>query len=75
MEALKRFAIEFKTGGGPGGVVPTTTISSRATATTYINAALKQVGIDRVATPQEIDSLFKVLNDAESRFKTTIKME
>jgi hypothetical protein len=73
MEALKRFAIEFKTGGGPGGVVPTTTISSRATATTYINAALKQVGIDRVATPQEIDSLFKVLNDAESRFKTTIK--
>jgi hypothetical protein len=73
MEALKQFAIEFKTGGGPGGVVPTTTISSRATATTYINAALKQVGIDRVATPQEIDSLFKVLNDAESRFKTTIK--
>jgi hypothetical protein len=73
LEALKRLATDFKTGGGPGGVVPTTTISSRATATTYINAALKQVGIDRVATPQEIDSLFKVLNDAESRFKTTIK--
>jgi hypothetical protein len=75
MEALKRFAIEFKTGGGIGGTgtVPTTTISSRATATTYINAALKQVGINRDATPQEIDSLFKVLNDAESRFKTTIK--
>jgi hypothetical protein len=73
IEALKRIATDFKSGGGPGGVVPTTTISSRATATTYINAALKQVGIDRVATPQEIDSLFKVLNDAESRFKTTIK--
>jgi hypothetical protein len=73
MAALKRFAIDFKTGGGPGGPVSTTTISSRATATTYINAALKQVGINRDATPQEIDSLFKVLNDAESRFKTTVK--
>jgi hypothetical protein len=73
IQALSRIATDVKTGGGPGGVVPTTTISSRATATTYINAALKQVGIDRVATPQEIDSLFKVLNDAESRFKTTIK--
>jgi hypothetical protein len=72
LSALQRLAT-VKTGGGPGGTVPTTTISSRATATTYINAALKQVGIDRVATPQEIDSLFKVLNDAESRFKTTIK--
>jgi hypothetical protein len=76
IQALSRIATDFKTGGGPGGpggLVPTTTISSRATATTYINAALKQVGINRDATPQEIDSLFKVLNDAESRFKTTIK--
>jgi hypothetical protein len=71
LSALQRLAT-VKTGDGTG-TVPTTTISSRATATTYINAALKQVGIDRVATPQEIDSLFKVLNDAESRFKTTIK--
>jgi len=73
IQALSRIATDFKTGGGPGGPVSTITISSRATATTYINAALKQVGINRDATPQEIDSLFKVLNDAESRFKTTVK--
>jgi hypothetical protein len=73
IQALSRIATDFKTGGGPGGPVSTTTISSRATATTYINAALKQVGIGRDATPQEIDSLFKVLNDAEGRFKTTVK--
>lgn len=53
--------------------VPTTTISPRATATTYIDAALKSLGINRDATPEEIDNLTKVLNDAESRFKTTIK--
>ena len=55
------------------GTVPTTTISPRATATTYIDAALKAVGINRDATPEEIDNLTKVLNDAESRFKTTTK--
>jgi hypothetical protein len=58
---------------GGAGDVPTTTISPRATATTYIDAALKSLGINRDATPQEIDSLTKVLNDAESRFKTTTK--
>lgn len=73
LEALKRLATDFRTGGGPGGPVPTTTISPVATATTYINAALKQVGINREATPQEIADLTKVLNDAESRFKTTTK--
>lgn len=60
-------------GGAGAGTVPTTTISPRATATTYIDAALKAVGINRDATPEEIDNLTKVLNDAESRFKTTTK--
>jgi len=71
--ALKRLADDFRTGGGPGGEVPTTTISSRPDATIYINAAFKQAGLNREATPQEIDNLLKVLNDAESRFKTTKK--
>jgi hypothetical protein len=61
------------TGGAGGAGAPTTTISPRATATTYIDAALKSLGINRDATPEEIDNLTKVLNDAESRFKTTTK--
>ena len=69
LEALQRLATA-KTGGE--GVTATTTISPLATATTYINAALRQVGIDRDATPEEINSLYKVLNDAENRFKTTV---
>jgi hypothetical protein len=51
--------------------VPTTTISPRATATGYIKEAYASLGIDRDATPEEIDSLTRVLNDAENRFKTT----
>jgi len=51
--------------------VPTTTISPRATATGYIKEAYKSLGIDRDATPEEIDSLTRILNDAENRFKTT----
>ena len=61
------------TGGAGASNVPTTTISPRATATTYIDAALRSLGINRDATPEEIDNLTKVLNDAESRFKTTTK--
>jgi hypothetical protein len=53
--------------------VPTTTISPRANATVYINDAFKQAGINREATPEEINSLYKVLNDAENRFRTTRK--
>ena len=49
-----------------------TIISPRANATAYINAAFKQVGLNREATAEEIDSLTKVLNDAESRFRTTV---
>jgi hypothetical protein len=51
--------------------VPTTAISPRATATGYIKEAYASLGIDRDATPEEIDSLTRVLNDAENRFKTT----
>jgi hypothetical protein len=53
--------------------VPTTTISPRANATVYINDAFKQAGINREATPEEINNLYKVLNDAENRFRTTRK--
>ena len=68
LSALQRLAT-VKTGDGTGGA--TTSISPKADATVYINAALKRAGINREATQQEIDSLYKVLNDAESRFKTT----
>ena len=70
-DALVRLASIKVSGDGTGGA--TTTISPRATATTYIDAALKAVGINRDATPEEINSLTKVLNDAENRFKTTTK--
>jgi len=58
--------------GKDGGPKVGTTISPRANDTAYINAAFKQVGLNREATSEEIDSLTKVLNDAESRFRTTI---
>ncbi len=57
--------------GTGAGDVPTTTISPRATATGYIKEAYASLGIDRDATPEEIDSLTRILNDAENRFKTT----
>jgi len=63
--------IETTALGAGGAGVPTTSISPKADATVYINAALKRAGINREATQQEIDSLYKVLNDAENRFKTT----
>jgi len=56
---------------GTGGTTTTATISSRSDATVYINNALKRAGIDREATPEEIDNLTKILNDAEGRFRTT----
>lgn len=59
----------YKAGAGKPAI--TTTISPKANATAYINAAFKQVGLNREATAEEIDSLTKVLNDAESRFRTT----
>ena len=70
---IDRLTYFAETRGTGTGVVPTTTISPVATATTYINAAFKEVGINRDATPEEITALTKVLNDAESRFKTTVK--
>jgi hypothetical protein len=70
-DALVRLASIRTSGDGTGGA--TTTISPKATATTYIDAALKAVGINRNATPEEINSLTKILNDAENRFRTTTK--
>lgn len=70
---IDRLTYIAETRGAGTGEVPTTTISSRPDATVYINNALKRAGINREATPQEIDSLYKVLNDAESRFKKSTK--
>lgn len=70
---IDRLTYYAQTKGTGTGVTPTTTISPRSDATVYINNALKRAGINREATPEEIDNLTKVLNDAESRFKTTKK--
>jgi hypothetical protein len=61
----------YKGTGTGADTTPYTTISPRATATGYIKEAYASLGIDRDATPEEIDSLTKILNDAENRFKTT----
>jgi hypothetical protein len=71
-EFLRVAANEGTYKGKDGGPKIGTTISPRANATAYINAAFKQVGLNREATAEELDSLTKVLNDAESRFRTTI---
>jgi hypothetical protein len=68
---IDRLTYFAETKGKGTGTTATTTISPRSDATVYINNALKRVGIAREATPEEIDNLIKVLNDAEGRFKTT----
>jgi hypothetical protein len=70
IDRLTYYAETRGTGTGAGPTI-TATISSKPDATVYINNALKRAGINREATQQEIDSLYKVLNDAENRFKTT----
>jgi hypothetical protein len=68
---IDRLTYFAETKGKGTGTAATTTISPRSDATVYINNALKRAGIAREATPEEIDNLTKVLNDAEGRFKTT----
>lgn len=68
IDRLTYYAETRGTGTGTGA---TTSISPVADATVYINNAFKRAGINREATPEEIFSLTKVLNDAENRFKTT----
>jgi hypothetical protein len=70
---IDRLTYYAETKGTGTGEVPTTTISSVPDATVYINNAFKRSGVNRDATPQEIASLTKVLNDAENRFKKTTK--
>jgi hypothetical protein len=70
---IDRLTYYAETRGTGTGDVPTSIISSRPDATVYINNALKRAGIDREATPAEIDSLYKVLNDAEGRFKKSTR--
>lgn len=70
---IDRLTYYAQTRGTGTGEVPTTTISPVADATVYINNAFKRSGINRDATPQEIASLTKVLNDAEGRFKKSTK--
>lgn len=67
IEALKRLATDFKTGGGPGGAGSSTlTISNPTQADAYINAAFKSE-LGRDATAPELAKYRKVLNDAEKK--------
>ena len=68
---IDRLTYFAETKGKGTGATTTTTISPIADATVYINNAFKRAGINRDATPAEVASLAKVLNDAEGRFKTT----
>ena len=52
--------------GGPGPVVPQTTISNATQAAAYINEAVRSLA-GRDATPAEIAALTKKLNAAESK--------
>ena len=69
IEALKRLASDFKTGGGPTGTGvggPTATISNPTQADAYINAAFK-TELSRDATAAELVKYRKILNDAEKK--------
>jgi hypothetical protein len=69
IEALKRIAIDFKTGGGIGGTGvggPTATISNPTQADAYVNAAFRSE-LGRDATSAELQKYRKILNDAERK--------
>ena len=62
-----------KTGGDGTGVTATTTVSNPTQAKAYINNAYKSL-LGRDATPNEVASLTKKLNDAELKSKSkTVK--
>lgn len=52
--------------GGPGPVVPQTTISNETQAAVYVNNVIKSL-TGRDATPEEISALTKKLNAAEAK--------
>jgi hypothetical protein len=69
IEALKRLATDFKTGGGPSGTGvggSTATISNPTQADAYVNAAFKSE-LGRDATATELAKYRKILNDAEKK--------
>jgi len=70
MEALKRLATDFKSGGGPGGAGGVSlTISNPTQADAYINAAFKSE-LGRDATAAELQKYRKILNTAEEKNPT-----
>jgi hypothetical protein len=70
IEALKRLAIEFKTGGGPDGAGGISlTISNPTQADAYVNAAFNSE-LGRDATAAELQKYRKILNTAEEKNPT-----
>ena len=70
IEALKRLATDFKTGGGSGGAGSSAvTISNPTQADAYVNAAFKSE-LDRDATAAELQKYRKILNTAEEKNPT-----
>lgn len=70
MEALKRLATDFKSGGGVGGASGISlTISNPTQADAYINAAFKSE-LGRDATASELEKYRKILNTAEEKNPT-----
>ena len=70
IEALKRLATDFKTGGGPGGAGGISlTISNPTQADAYVNAAFKSE-LGRDATAAELQKYRKILNTAEEKNPT-----
>lgn len=70
IEALKRIASDFKSGGGIGGAGSTSlTISNPTQADAYVNAAFRSE-LDRDATAAELQKYRKILNTAEEKNPT-----
>ena len=70
IEALKRLATDFKTGGGPGGAGGVSlTISNPTAADALVNAAFKSE-LGRDATAAELQKYRKILNNAEEKNPT-----
>jgi hypothetical protein len=70
IEALKRIASDFRSGGGPGGAGGISlTISNPTQADAYVNAAFNSE-LGRDATAAELQKYRKILNTAEEKNPT-----
>jgi hypothetical protein len=70
IDALKRLATDFKSGGGPGGAGGVSlTISNPTAADALVNAAFKSE-LGRDATAAELQKYRKILNTAEEKNPT-----